>query len=90
VREIEREHVNQLNRYLNDEFGRCGFFVTRRPLPAKVRKNVIDLWSGQRRAIITLTDEDLALMVSVFDSKQREPYEVLKRAYIEFTRLLPS
>jgi hypothetical protein len=90
VHEIEREHINQLNRYLSDEFGRCGFLVTRRPLPTRIRKNVIDLWSAQRRAIITLTDEDLALMVSVFESKQRQPYEVMKRAYIEFTRLLPS
>lgn len=90
VREIEREHVNQLNRYLNDEFGRFGFFVTRNPLPAKIRKSIIDLWSGQRRLMVTLTDTDLELMVSVFESKQREPYEVLNRAYAEFTRLLPS
>jgi len=90
VREIEREHVNQLNRYMNDEFGRCGFFVTRNPLPAKIRKNIVSLWAGQRRAIVPLTDEDLALMVNVFESKQREPYEVLHRAYIDFTRQLPG
>jgi hypothetical protein len=90
VKEIEREHVNQLNRYLNDEFGKCGVLVTRNLVPAKIRKNIVDLWSGQRRAIIVLTDADLELMVSVFDTKQREPYEVLKRAYIDFTQKLPS
>jgi len=90
VRAVEREHINQLNRYLNDEFGRFGVLVTRHALPASVRKNIVDLWSSQRRAIIALTDDDLALMVSVFESKQRQPYEVLKRAYIDFTRSLPS
>jgi len=90
VRVVEREHINQLNRYLNDEFGKFGVLVTRHPLPNSVRKNIVDLWSSQRRAIITLTDDDLELMVSVFESKQRQPYEVLKRAYIDFTRSLPS
>lgn len=90
VKAIEREHVNQLNRYLNDEFGRFGFFVTRNPLPTNIRKSIIDLWSGQRRLIVPLTDVDLEMMVSVFESKQRNPYEVLNRAYVEITRLLPS
>lgn len=90
VKAIEREHVNQLNRYLNDEFGRFGFFVTRNPLPSNIRKSIIDLWSGQRRLIVPLTNADLEMMVSVFESKQREPYEVLNRAYVEITRLLPS
>jgi hypothetical protein len=79
VRALERDHVNQLNRYLNDEFGRFGVFVTRNDPPASIRKSLIDLWAGQRRAIIVLTDADLELMVSVFDSKQRLPIEVLKR-----------
>ena len=33
VREVEREHVNQLNRYLKDEFGNFGMLITRNPLP---------------------------------------------------------
>jgi hypothetical protein len=90
VREIEREHVNQLNRYLKDEFGRLGVLVTRNPLPKNIFKNTIDLWSGQRRCIIALTDSDLETMVTVFESKQRLPIEVLKRAYIDFTRACPS
>jgi hypothetical protein len=90
VREIEREHVNQLNRYLKDEFGRFGVLVTRNPLPKHIFKNTVDLWSGQRRCIIALTDADLEIMVTVFESKQRLAIEVLKRAYIEFTRACPS
>lgn len=90
VREVEREHVNQLNRYLNDEIGNFGVLVTRNPLPKHVFKNTIDLWSGQRRCIIALTDVDLETMVTVFDSKQRLPIEILKRAYVDFTRKRPA
>ena len=90
VREVEREHINQLNRYLKDEFGRFGVLVTRNPLPKHIFKNTIDLWSAQRRCIIALTDSDLELMVTVFESRQRLPIEVLQRAYIDFTRLCPS
>jgi hypothetical protein len=32
VREIARDHINQLNRYLTNEFGSFGAFVTRNPL----------------------------------------------------------
>jgi hypothetical protein len=90
VREIEREHVNQLNRYLADNLGRFGVLVTRNPLPKRIERNLIDLWSGQRKCIIALTDDDLQTMVTVFESKQRLPIEVLKRAYIDFTRRCPS
>jgi hypothetical protein len=90
VREVQRDHVNQLNRYLNDEFGKFGVLVTRNPLPRNIHKNTIDLWSGQRKCIIALTDADLEMMVTVFESKQRLPIEVLKRAYVDFTRSCPS
>jgi hypothetical protein len=90
VHALDRDDVNQLNRYLNDQFGRFGVLVTRNPPPANIRKSLVDLWSGQRRAIIVLTDADLEQMVAVFDSKQRLPIEVLKRAYVEFTRSLPG
>jgi hypothetical protein len=90
VRTVEREHINQLNRYLNNEFGRFGILVTRNPPPSAMFKNTIDLWSGQRRCILILSDEDVAMMASVFESKQRLPYEVLKAKYIEFTRKCPS
>lgn len=52
--------------------------------------NTIDLWSGQRRCIITLTDEDISLMVNIFESKQRSPIDVLKKKYVEFRRTCPS
>jgi hypothetical protein len=90
VHEIDREHINQLNRYLADQFGRFGVLVTRSSPPRRIEKNLVDLWSGQRRCIIVLTDEDLDLMVTLFESRQRVPIEVLKRSYVQFTRLLPS
>lgn len=90
VRSVEREHINQLNRYLTNEYGKFGVLVTRNPLPRAMFRNTIDLWSGQRRCIITLTDEDLELMVEVYESKQRLPIEVLKRSYIQFRRACPS
>lgn len=90
VAQVEREHINQLNRYLTEQFGRFGVLVTRRPLPRPIFKNTIDLWSGQRRCIVALTDEDITLMVTVFESKQRLPIEVLKRTYLNFVRACPS
>lgn len=90
VKTVEREHVNQLNRYLADQFGRFGVIVTRNPLPPAIFKNTTDLWSGQRRCIIALTDADLTTMVTVFESKQRLPIEVVKRAYLDFVRACPS
>jgi len=90
VKAIEREHINQLNRYLNTGLGGFGIFVTRNPLPRAMFQNTIDLWSGQRRCIVALTDEDLSLMVNVFESKQRSPVDVLKKKYVEFRRACPS
>ncbi len=90
VKAIEREHINQLNRYLNTGLGEFGIFVTRNPLTRAVFQNTVDLWSGQRRCIIALTDEDLSLMVNVFESRQRSPIDVLKKKYVEFRRACPS
>jgi|ERR1035437_2234763 hypothetical protein len=90
VMKLEREHVNQLNRYLNDNFGKFGIFVTRFEAPKNIEKNIIDLWAGQRRCIIILTDDDLKLMVQLYESKQREPIDVIKKKYIEFIRKCPS
>jgi hypothetical protein len=90
VREVEREHISQLNRYLNEQLGKFGVILTRNPLPKHIHRNTIDLWSGQRRCIIALTDDDLELMVTVFESKQRLPIEVLKRAFVDFSRACPS
>lgn len=90
VKAIEREHINQLNRYLTNEFGNFGILVTRNPLPRPMIKNTVELWSGQRRCIIALTDADLEQMVEVYESKQRNPIDVLKKKYIEFRRMCPS
>ncbi|MBU2731657.1 hypothetical protein HF641_02440 [Acidithiobacillus ferridurans] len=90
VKAIERDHVNQLNRYLQSGFGSFGVFLTRHELPKAIYQNTIDLWSSQRKCIIALTDEDLKLMVQVCESKQRVPIEVLKKKYIEFRRSCPS
>jgi hypothetical protein len=90
VAEVNRDHINQLNRYLSEQFGRFGVLVTRYPLSRAMFKNTIDLWAGQRKSIIALTDDDLSLMVTIFESKQRLPIEVVKRAYVEFMRSCPS
>jgi len=90
VRAIEREHINQLNRYLATGLGGFGVLVTRNRLPRAMRRNTVDLWSGQRKCIVTLTDEDLSLMVNVFDSRQRSPIDVLKRSYVQFRRDCPG
>lgn len=90
VKEVEREHINQLNRYLTEQFGRFGIIFTRNKVPKSIFKNTLDLWSGQRKCIIVLDDTDLQLMCDVYESKQRHPIEVIKRKYIEFTRSCPS
>jgi hypothetical protein len=89
VAEIERAHVDQVNRYLADELGHFGVFVTRYPLKRAMMQRTIDLWSGQRKVIITLTDTDLEQMVEVFESKQRDPLDVIIKKYAEFRRACP-
>lgn len=90
VNKIEREHISQLNRYLNPGLGNFGVLVTRNELDKAMLRNTIDLWSGQRRCIVTLTDADIDLMVNVFESRQRDPLDVLKKKYVEFKRACPS
>lgn len=90
VKEISRDHINQLNRYMTDSLGKFGVLVTRNELTKARRQSTIDLWSGQRRCIVTLTDTDVAQMVELFESNQRLPLDVLKKKYVEFTRLCPS
>jgi hypothetical protein len=89
VAAIDRTHVDQLNRYLAEELGRFGVFVTRNELGRAERTRVIDLWSGQRKAIIALTDADVGQMVEVFESKQREPLDVVVKKYTEFRARCP-
>lgn len=90
VKELEREHINQLNRYLSDQFGRFGIIITRNPPPKSIYRNSIDLWSGQRRCILILHDEDLKLMCQLYESGQRRPLDLIKKRYIEFTRDCPA
>lgn len=89
VAKIERKHVDQLNRYLKDDLGKFGVFVTRHPLKRPELQATIDLWSGQRKAIVTITDQDLEQMVELFESKQRQPIDVITKKYVEFKRLCP-
>lgn len=89
VAAIERQHVDQLNRYLADELGRFGLFITRHPLKSAEFTRTIDLWAGQRKAIVTLTDVDVALMVELFESKQRNPTDVIVKKYGEFRAKCP-
>ena len=90
VAKLEREHVNQLNRYLSGQFGRFGILFTRKDPPRNIFQNTIDLWSGQRRCILMMTDDDLSLMCELYESRNRNPIDVIKRKYVEFTRSLPS
>ena len=60
------------------------------PLKKNIMRNTIDLWSGQRKCILCLTDEDVKLMVDVYESKQRDPMEVINKKYVEFIRMCPS
>ncbi len=90
VATVEREHINQLNRYLTDQFGRFGVMLTRHAPSAAVFRNTIDLWAGQRRCIVIMTDSDVETMVRVYETKQRFPTEVVKAQYIEFVRKCPS
>lgn len=90
VQQVEREHINQLNRYMSDNFGRFGIIFTRKKPSKQIVTNTINLWSGQRRCILIMDDTDLTLMESVNSSKQRLPIEVIKKKYIEFTRMCPN
>lgn len=90
VKAIERDHIYQLNRYLNDHFGKFGVLVTRNPLSRAMFQNTIDLWAGQRRCILTITDDDVGMMADVFRTKQRFPVEVLNKKLVEFLRACPS
>ena len=90
VKELNNDHVDQVNRYLKDTFGRFAIIFTRNEPPKKVIRNIIDLWSGQRKCILVLTDADLKLMCQVYESKNRTSIEVIKMKFVEFNRLLPS
>ncbi len=90
VAKIGGGHINQLNRYLEGAFGGFGVLVTRKPLSKAMFKNTVDLWSGKRRCVIALTDADMEFMVTLFESRQREPLDVLKKKYVEFRRACPS
>jgi hypothetical protein len=87
---LNNDHIDQLNRYMKEEFGGFGIILTRNVPPKAVYKNTIDLWSGQRRCILILTDDDIKLMGQLYESKQRLPIEVLKKKYVEFSRDCPG
>ena len=90
VKEVKREHINQLNRYMSESFGKFGIIFTRNRPSKQIFQNTIDLWSGQRRCILIMDDMDLEQMRSCNENKQRLPIEVLKKKYIEFTRACPN
>ncbi len=90
VKTVERDHINQLNRYLNDTFGHFGVIVTRNAPSKNIFQNTIDLWSGQRRCILILDDSDIKMMCQLYEGKQRAPIDVLKKKYVEFTRACPG
>lgn len=89
VQAVEREHINQLNRYMTSTFGRFGIIFTRNKPSKPILQNTIDLWSSDRRCILVMDDSDLALMETTNSSHQRLPIEVIKKKYIDFSRLHP-
>ena len=90
VKEVKREHMNKLNRYMSESFGKFGIIFTRNRPSKQIFQNTIDLWSGQRRCILIMDDMDLEQMRSCNENKQRLPIEVVKKKYIEFTRACPN
>lgn len=89
VAQVSREHVDQLNRYLTNELGNFGVLVTRNSLKRAEQTRLINLWSGQRKSIVTLTDFDIEQMVEVYESRQRTPLEIVLKKYLEFRRSCP-
>ena len=89
VKKVDRTHIDQLNRYLHDELGNFGVLITRTELKRAERQRTVDLWSGQRKSIVSITDMDVEQMVEVFESKQRAPLDVSKKKYVEFRRACP-
>lgn len=90
VATLDAEHVNQLYRYLDDEdMGRLGVIVARNPPKASVQRNIVDLHSSKRCAVLCLDDSDLDLMVALLDSGRRA-IEALRKKHVEFTRKLPK
>lgn len=90
VQALGRDNVNQLNRYLNDNLGKFGVFITRHQPSKAIKKHLVDLWSSQRKCILVLDDTDLQMMVDIFENKQRLPYEVIRKKYAEFMLSCPS
>lgn len=90
VESLSRDNVNQLNRYLNENLGKFGVFVTRHQPTKAIKQHLIDLWSGQRKCILVLDDNDVQMMVDIFENKQRLPFEVIRYKYAEFIRSCPS
>lgn len=89
VKSLSSTHVNQLYRYLDEEFGRFGILVTRNPTPKAVVRNLVDLHSSKRVIILCLDDSDIELMFSLLDAGM-DPVDVIKKRYVEFVRLLPK
>ncbi|WP_254443353.1 hypothetical protein [Ruegeria arenilitoris] len=89
VAAVERTHIDQINRYLTDDLGKFGVLVTRNPLKKAEMTRTVNLWAGQRKSVIALTDADLEQMVEVFESKQRDPIDIVNKKYVEFRRACP-
>lgn len=90
VATLNTEHVNQLYRYLdNENMGRYGILLARRPPPRNVLQNIVDLHSSKRSAIVCLDDSDVQLMIQLLDSGRR-PVEALRKKHVDFTRRLPQ
>lgn len=89
VKAIESQHIDQINRYLSPSLSKFGLLVTRNRMPSARMKQAVDLWSGQRKCVLVLDDEDINMMGGIFESKQRRPIDVIKKKYFEFMQKVP-
>jgi hypothetical protein len=58
-------------------------------MPKPILRNAVDLHSSKRVAVLCLDDRDLELMIAMAEAG-RSPADVLKKKFVEFTRLLPK
>ena len=89
VKAIESQHIDQINRYLSPSLSKFGLLVTRNRVPSARMKQAVDLWSGQRKCVLVLDDDDINMMGGIFESKQRRPIDVIKKKYFEFMQKVP-
>lgn len=89
VKGLEGKHVDQLYRYLGNEFGRIGVLVARTPPGTAVRKNITDLYASKKVVILAMDDADLQLVLTLRTQGRSPATSILKKKLIDFQRRVP-